>query len=299
MLKIRKSGRGMILATAVPAVLCGCALLVVLGAPQRMPLMNFAALLIGLVAAQIIWLLRGADPRVADWALLGAGLALPLTAVLGPQADGVARWLVVAGLTIQPGMIVVPIVALGLASRPNKLRVAAVGVAALGTALQPDVGAATMLLLGVGAAAIRTRSPGPALASLFALAGTAVAFARPTNLPPVAFVEHVLADSIAYGIGASLLALAGAILLFLPALLARSAVPTELPMAFAGVWAGGHLAALAGPYPTPVIGFGGSAVVGYLLCLSLMTLQPRVSGGHVTDLRSNSPEDDGVTLRHA
>ena len=81
-----------------------------------MPMMNGAALLIGLAG-------RGGDlglpPRrrfgndSAIIALLVASALIPLTALVGPQADGVARWLVVGGLTIQPALIVVPLIASG------------------------------------------------------------------------------------------------------------------------------------------------------------------------------------------
>lgn len=276
-MNIRK-GRALAFTTAILAVLCGCVLLLALGAPQRMPLMNFAALLVGLVAAQILWLLRGAGQKVSDGALLAAGLALPMTALLGQQAEGVARWIVVGGLTIQPGMILVPLIAVGMASRPNRPRMVAVGLASLGIGLQPDLGTAAMLVFGIGAAVVPTRSGMLAWALVLALAGAAVALARPATLPPVAFVEHIFADALEFGAGTAILALAGVMLLFTPALLVRPDVSKAARATFAGVWAGGLLAAIIGAYPTPVIGFGGSAILGYLLSLSLATFQPRTLG---------------------
>src|SRR5687767_1522944 len=81
------------LAAASGAVAAGCLLLLLSGAPIRMPVMNFAALLIGLTT---LLLLRGAAtllprPVHADWVLLAASLLVPLTALFGAEADGVAR----------------------------------------------------------------------------------------------------------------------------------------------------------------------------------------------------------------
>ena len=257
-------------ASAVAAVLLGCGLLLLLGAPARMPVMNGAALIVGVAAAQILRLGRGVGPRLGDVALLAAALVLPATAIVGPQADGVARWLVVAGLTVQPGLILVPLIALGLASRPSSWRAGAVGVAALGTALQPDLGTAAMLVLGVAAAAAGTRAPAAVLALVLALAGGAVALARPVGLPPVPYVEGVLPATIAAGPLTALVALAGIAALFVPAWAGRSRGSGAVRATFVGVWLGGLAAAVLGPYPTPVIGFGGSAVLGYVLSVMLV-----------------------------
>lgn len=262
-------GRAGVLIAAAAAVLCGCCLLLALQAPVRMPLMNAAALLIGLVAAQLLWLLRGASRALGDGVLLAAALALPATALFGSETDGVARWINVAGLTIQPAMILVPVVVIGFASAPTILRLAALGLAALGVGMQPDLGAAAMLLSGTGAIAWRARSVPATIGLLLALAGTALAWLRPADLPPARYVEQVLEAAMLAGPVPATLALLGVILLFLPAFLMRRAAAAPLTAAFAGVWAGGLVAALAGSYPTPVLGFGGSAVLGYLLSVGL------------------------------
>lgn len=256
------------IAAGTASVLCGCGMLLLLGAPPRMPMMNFAALLVGLVLARILRL-AGPAPRLGDLALVAAGLTMPATALLGPDADGVARWLVIAGITIQPGLIVVPLIAIGLAERPNALRLAAAALAALGTALQPDLGSAAMLAAGIAGAAIGTSSVAVSAALLLAIAGAGFAFFGGAALPPVPFVENVLPTAFS-ALGTSLIAGLGVLLMFVPPLVARS-MPKGVRAAFASVWAAGLLAALLGPYPTPVIGFGGSAVLGYLLSLSRIT----------------------------
>lgn len=271
-------GRWGSLAWAAAAVGAGCALLFLLGAPPRMPLMNGAALLIGLagVAAMAASRRAGASARSGDIALLIASVLIPVTALVGPQADGVARWLVVGGLTIQPAMMVVPLVALGLALRPTPLRSASAVVAAIGLAMQPDPGCAAMLLLGI-VASLRAedgRSSSTLVAVLAAAIGFAVALARNVALPPVPFVEGIFPDALRAGPIPALLAVAATVLMLAPAVTRRLTAPH---LAFLAVWIAALTAALLGPYPTPVLGFGGSGVLGFVLSAGLLALKPRPS----------------------
>lgn len=262
---------------AAAAVAIGCLLLTMLGAPQRMPLVNFAALLVGVAAALLVRALGRAPAGVRDALVLAAALAIPAVALLGAEADGVARWIVIAGLTLQPALILVPLVAIGFAGRPGPARIAAVGVAALGCALQPDLGAAAMLAAAVVAAALVIRAPAAGAGALLALAGVAAAAMRPVGLPPVPFVEQVVPAAFAAGAIPAALALIGMAMLFVPVLLRRTA-PAGVVAAFAGAWLGALLAALLGPYPTPVIGFGGSAILGYLLSVACLDRALMVGG---------------------
>ena len=253
------------------AVALGSLLLWTLGAPQRMPLVNLAALPVGLAAALLIRALERAAIAIKNMLVLAAAAAILAVAMFGAQADGIARWVVVAGLTLQPSLIVVPLVALAFAVRPRPARVAAVGVAALGCALQPDLGAAAMLVAAVLAAALVIRSAAAGAAALLAVAGLAAAAMRPVGLPPVPFVEQVVPAALAAGAVPAALALIAMAILFAPALLLHRSAPPRVLAAFAALWLAALLAALLGPYPTPVLGFGGSAVLGYLLSVACLT----------------------------
>lgn len=261
------------LALAAAAVGAGCALLVALGAPPRMSMMNGAALLIGLAGVAAIWACRraGASAGIGDVALLIASALIPLTALVGPQADGVARWLVVGGLTIQPALIVVPLITVGLALHPSLIRSASAVVAAAGLAMQPDPGGALILLLGV---IVFLREPESRTAgTLIAVAAAAicagVAIARNVVLSPVPFVEGVLPDAVHAGPLPLLLACATILLMLAPAFTRRLRAPQ---LAFLAVWIAALTAALLGPYPTPVVGFGGSSVLGFVLSAGLLSL---------------------------
>lgn len=259
------------LAWAGLAVGAGCGLLVTLGAPPRMPLVNAAASLIGLLGVAGIAACRraGASATTGDIALLFASLLVPLTFLIGPQADGVARWLVFGGLTIQPAMIIVPLVALGLALRPTPLRLAAAVVAAIGLAMQPDPGCAAMLLLGT-LASLRGehgRASNAMIAAVAATIGLAVAVARNVALPPVPFVEGIYPDTLRAGLVPMSLAIAATMLMLAPGVVRPLRAPS---LAFLGVWIAALVMALLGPYPTPVLGFGGSGVLGFVLSAGLL-----------------------------
>lgn len=264
------------LAGAALAVGAGCALLLALGAPSRMPIVNGVSLLIGLGGLTIIWALdrAGASVKTGSLALLVASLVIPLTALVGPSADGVARWLVIGGLTIQPAMIVVPLLVVGLALHPSLPRLAAVIIAAFGLTLQPDPGGAAMLMLGTVAPLVaqKARNTRLGIAAIISFIALAVAAGRNIALPPVPFVEHVIPDALTAGPLAILLLVAATILMFAPAWSRRTEAPQ---IAFAAVWFGALLAALVGYFPTPVIGFGGSGALGYLLSAGLMVLRRR------------------------
>ena len=263
-----------VLGWAALAVGAGCVLLVTIGAPTRMPIVNGAALLVGLVTIALLMIARraGAGARVGDIALLLVSALLPITALIGPEASGVARWLVIGGLTIQPAMIVVPLIALGVALRPSPIRTAAAVIAALGLAIQPDPGTAAMLLVGLAAPLLDKdrRSPRDLAGAAAAGIALAVAQARTVALPPVPFVEHIIPDAVGAGVLPALLALAAALLMIVPGI-ARS--PRASHLAFLGVWIAALGMALIGPYPTPVVGFGGSGVLGFVLSAGLVAME--------------------------
>ncbi len=238
--------------------------------------MNLAALTIGLVLVMIGIALKraGAGRTTADLLLIAVGTVIPLTALLGAQSDGVARWLIVAGVTVQPALILVPPLVVAFALRASAARTAAIGIASAGVALQPDPAAAAMLALGVACALVRMPRSAAAITALgFACAGLAVAIAGAIALPPVPFVEGVLPLAFQSGAAASVAAVAAITLLFIPAFIGRGAIPLAARLAYAGVWAAAIVASVVGAYPTPVAGYGGSAVLGYILSVGILWLQ--------------------------
>lgn len=240
-----------------------------------MPLMNLAALLIGLCATKAAEALKslGASPAAADFAFLAVSILIPLTAFFGADIQGVSRWLIIAGITIQPGLIVVPPLVIGFALRPSAVRGAAIAIASAGLAMQPDPAAAAMLATGVMFALPAMRPASLSMPLLAAIAaGLAVALAREVALPAVPFVEDVPRLALEAGPMATALAAATLCLLLLPAVSAAHQ-QRRAAFAFAGLWLAGLAAAVIGPYPAPVVGFGGSAVLGYILSVAMLGRQ--------------------------
>lgn len=279
------------------AVLCGCALLMVMGAPVRMPLMNAAAFLIGLALLGIVHGARrlGASALHADWVLICLALVLPVTAWAGAEMDGVSRWLVVAGITIQPSLVVAPLLAIAFAAGQSRMRLLAIALASAGLAMQPDPGGAAMLFLGLSAPLLipaNRRAFGMIAAGLSG-ATLALSVAKSVGLPPAPFVEEVIGQAALHGPLPALLAALAIGLLFMPV---RTAT-RSLAFAFAATWAAGLGASLAGPYPTPVLGFGGSAVLGYVLGVGLLIATAANKPVAIERRKARDVDDDNTSLR--
>lgn len=280
-------------ASAIAATLLGVAYLVAAGAPVRYPVVNLAALAMGLVA------LGGADkaglngPRASGPAVALAGSALLATALFGASVEGASRWIWIGPLSVQVSLVLIPFMAVSFARHRDRPGLAGIALAALALALQPDRAMAGALALGLAALAT-TRRDGLSIAALLAaLAGFAVTLVRPDNLPAVPFVDRVFFTAFAVHPLAGAAILLGAALLILPPVLVRAKDPAEAGAArvFAALWIGCIAAAALGDYPTPVVGYGGSAILGY--ALSLAAFPPRIRSGRPS-IAEGSAVGDGA-----
>jgi hypothetical protein len=138
-------------------------------------------------------------------------------------------------------------------------------------ALQPDRAMAGVAVVGIGLvlflAPDRRRSLWLAPIGLIAFI---VAMARPDRLPASPFVDQILFSAPALSAFAGFAVLGGSVLLIAPTLLAitnRNPLPV---LVFGGAWSAAVVAAALGNYPTPLVGYGGSAILGY--CLSVAAL---------------------------
>ncbi len=264
-------------ASAVAAVALGLAYLVAAEAPAKYLAVNAGTLIVGLVglAADKRWG-RPVQPLAGSFALV-IGLALLVTALFGHSLDGVTRWVRIGPLSLQPGLILMPLLAV-LFSRDRSLW-ATTGVifAAAALALQPDRATAGALTAGLAALAITK----PDRRILTALSAAGIAFAvtliRPDTLPAQPYVEQVLSTAFQTHRLVGLVVWVGVALLIVPAAYGWFRDPDHRPTyaVFGAVWLGVIAASAVGNYPTPLVGYGASSILGYVLSLSALPRRPR------------------------
>ena len=261
---------------AIAATLLGIAWMAAAGAPPRYLAVNGAALLLGLIAVALL-------SRVGD---VGRGIVnlmlailLLLTALMGASAEGVTRWVQVGGVMLQPSLILLPILALRFAGTRDALSTLALLTAALALALQPDRAMAGTLAAAMAVLALLRPERNVLIALVAAGAGFAATLLRADPSAAMPYVDQVFFTSFAAHPLAGLAVAAGALLLLVPAApgLAGDAEQRTAHALFGTIWLAVILAALLGNYPTPVVGYGGSAVLGYLI--SLLGLPPRARAG--------------------
>lgn len=151
----------------------------------------------------------------------------------------------------------------------NAWTATAMAVAALALALQPDRAMAGMLAAGTAVVAGTRADRGTILAAVAALAGLGAAAAQADSLPAAPFVEQIFYSAFAAHIRLGLVVLTGAALLLVPMTTGMAGTQDDrlIGWTFGIVWLTALAAAALGNYPTPVVGYGGSAMIGYLLSL--------------------------------
>ncbi len=250
-------------AWALAAIGLGCLHLIAAGAPTLYPLVNAVAGIVGLAAGYAAS--RGRWQAVMT---VAAGLAVLATALFGLRVDGIARWVAVGPVRLQPGLILAPALVVGFARRHGVVQGVAVALALAGLALSPDRGTAGAVAAGLVAIAIVRPGRAATVLALLAVAAFCLTLTRPDPLAPVAFVEQLFAAARGRRATTALL-VAGVAAMLAPGLWAAIGRGGRDPaaIAFVAVWAALLIAATIGAYPTPVLGYGASGVLGYALAL--------------------------------
>jgi len=259
----------------------GAAYMSAAGAPPGYLAVNAAALALGAVA----WVALGpaSTSRVAGAgpAILALAVLLLITALFGASVEGATRWVTVGPLNVQVSLVALPPMLVLYARRPDEIGTTGMVVAALALALQPDRAMSGALLAGL-VAHLCARPDRLALAAVVAaVLAFGWALLAPDALPAVPYVERVLHDAFGYHPLAGAAVLAGAAALGVPALVAASAASDARPalLAFGATWCAVVAAAALGNYPTPLVGYGGSSVLGYLLSGALLPPRASRAGG--------------------
>jgi hypothetical protein len=258
------------LACAAGAVGLGAVYLAAAQAPWSYIVVNATALVLGLIAYGA--LVRGGwgGTRRSGAIVLALAFVLLATALFGVSADGATRWIRVGSLGVQVSLLFLPLMLVAFARHRDAAGTAGLIVAALAMALQPDRAMAGVLAGGLLTLAILRFDIRAGLALLAAAVAFAVALVRPDVSAASPWVDGILYTS--FGVHPLLGAgvLTGALLLILPAIYGfrKSSAHGQVYAVFGAVWLCVIAAAALGNYPTPLVGYGGSAVLGYVLSLA-------------------------------
>jgi hypothetical protein len=260
------------LVCGVAAVALGLAYMAAGHAPRSYSMVNLGALALG----SAIWLgiTRPAASRMpgGGWAVVALAFAVLATALLGHPAAGASRWVTVGPLTIQASLIVLPAMIV-LYSRSVDL-VGTIGIAlvSLALALQPDRAMAGVLTAGMAGQVLARPTRLGAMAFASALIGFGATLVMADISPAMPFVDRILYTAFDVHVLAGLAVMAGCAIVVAPALIVavRAVENRHVLLAFGLSWAGVVAAAALGNYPTPLVGYSGSAILGYLLSAALL-----------------------------
>lgn len=275
---------GAICATA--AVALGLTYLAMAGAPPRYLLVNTAALAIGFLLLGLALPLAHARYRARALVTLALAVMLLLATLFGRSVDGATRWLQLGGLTVQPSLILLPLLAVNFARSRNLLSTAGVGVAALALAIQPDRAMAAALAASMLALVIRQQDRHGFIALAASLAAFALTMVRPDTQAAMPYVDQIFYTAFLVSPLAGLAVVAGAVLLPMPGLVGYRGQEPSACAVFAAMWLTIVIAALVGNYPTPLVGYGGSAIIGY--ALTLAAFPRRVGGDDLSNHRAKA-----------
>lgn len=294
-------GRGVTLACAFVATGLGLLYLSTAGAPSRLIALNAVAFCAGLI---VILPLVGRDPggpRFFGYLAVAAGAVLLISGGFGHPTSGAARWIAVGQVVLQPSLIVLPLLVVSFARSQDALTASGVAMAAMALALQPDRAMAGALLAGLAAMAIFTRNALTILCIGVAALSFAATCVAPDTSSAAPFVSRVFSTAFSQGFTPGVAVWSGALLLVLPAALGLvfDREHGGVHAAFGATWAAITLAAMLADYPTPLVGYGGSAIVGYVVCTLAAPRWRRVGDGDRVGSKGDGVADRDSASAHS
>lgn len=286
------------MACAVAASGLGLFYLSAAGAPIRYLGINVGAVALGLVTVALLSRLRVRARRPRGYAMLAAGVVLLATALFGVSVEGATRWVGVGPLTVQVSLLFIPAMIVAFARNRDATATLGLCLAACALAMQPDRAMAGVLTGGLLLVAL-IRPDGWSLGASAAAAGAfAVTLFRVDALPAVPFVDQIFYSAFAIHGLAGAAVVGGACLLLVPAAVGFVSDPENrfVHAAFGATWFGVIAAAALGNYPTPLVGYGGSAIFGYLLSVSFMPGPAHLVGSRARHTSTGPHNTDSGSL---
>lgn len=261
----------------ISAVGLGIFYMAFVGAPVRYLGVNVGALAIGLSMLVLLDRTAAAGQRWGGGVSIAMAIAMLATALFGSEVDGATRWVNLSGVAIQPSLILMPVMLIMFSRTRNVPATISIIAAAAAMALQPDRAMAGTLALCLAALAVIRPDRHVCVALAASIASFAATLVRPDTLPAAPYVDQILYSSFGIHAAAGLAVLGGLAMLLVPAIVgwSRDADNRTIYCAFGTVWFAAITAAALGNYPTPIVGYGGSAIIGYVLSLWAL---PKLSG---------------------
>ena len=258
---------------AATSVALGAIYMVAAGASQRYIVVNAAALAVGVLGASLIRRASMRDRRFAGASTIAIGLLLLATALFGVRVEGARRWIVVAGIALQPSLILLPLAIMLFAANRGWWASLGLMIAGLGLAMQPDRAMAGTLAAGLAALWLYQREAPVTVALAAAISGLVATMLRADVVAPVAFVERVVQAAFAFHVLTGLAIVAGLATMLMPAAAGfrTHTKQREVFAVFGVAWLAVIAFAIAGNYPTPLVGYGSSAILGYCLSAAVLT----------------------------
>ncbi len=261
-------------------------------APAAYLAVNFAALILGISLVALIARLPVSD-RWARYIPAVMAAILLATALFGSSVEGAARWIAIGPLFVQTSLIVLPWMHLRFARFGDTITMLSLCAAALAVALQPDRAMAGVMFASMLALSLHRFDRNKGVALVAASIAFLVTTLRSDTLPAVRYVDQVFYSAFDVHPMAGLAVVLGAAMLVIPAFVIWRSSATHRPVAlvFGAIWCAMIAAAASGNYPTPVVGYGGSAILGYLI--SLLGV-PGINGREGTMEPDNSARSDSA-----
>lgn len=276
----RLRSRPALIVQALVTAVVGLVAIRVAGGSAAAITVQVAALGLGALLATAFAVTSWRPGRIGTPAILALSLLALLATLNGGAGGEVSRWIALGPVMIQPASILLPLVVWMMAGRTADWMAGGLTAAlALILAVQPDAASATGLLLALaGIVVARRRLSAPEAAAILCALGACVwAWTRVDVLPAVPTVERVV--NTAFVAQPAVGVLAGLLLVLLPAPFAVRAFTGFQPrsvtaIALLGLWVGLVGASFVGNYPAPVIGYGASLVLGWLISLGIVARRP-------------------------
>lgn len=278
---IRKFGAWLPLIGVLPAGLLGLGIMAMFGAPRSMPLMNVGAMLIGFVSGY--WassaIVTGAKKRPSF--LAGAILILLALTFADAGLEGVHRWVRLGPLRLHSAALVMPLLLLVLvflwSERRLLLSLAVFSCALVLHIAQPDAGQATALAAaGMVHATFRDQPMWSRITLLgIGILGAGAAWLRPDPLLGVPMVEDIVPHAFTMNVGLGIAAVIALALLPTSAIAFARTFDSANHARLYGFVLGAYLLASlivvgVGEFPTPVLGFGASPMLGAIWGMALL-----------------------------